>query len=323
MVKIAFWDNSLCERGTSVQLYNYAYYNKTILGNESIIMYNLTRTDNDIEVVNKFRKEFHVIGVNSFDDVDRILLDEKCDIFYIIKGGSNEGQFSRKVKTVVHCVFHCNEPHGHVYSAVSPYVKNYKKQFPIVPLMIDLSKNDKNMREELNIPKNAIVYGRHGGYEEFSIPYVHEIVYKVAKEKPNIYFLFLNTKKFCDPLPNIIHIDKIIDLDRKVEFINTCDAMLWARMMGESFGVAIGEFSIKNKPVIATPNYKLNPAVDTGHIHLLGDKGVWYNESNLYNILTTFITPENIDEIKSKDWNAYKDYTPEKVMKIFENVFIK
>ena len=29
-VKIAFWDNSLSERGTTVALYDYAYYNKKL-----------------------------------------------------------------------------------------------------------------------------------------------------------------------------------------------------------------------------------------------------------------------------------------------------
>jgi len=114
-----------------------------------------------------------------------------------------------------------------------------------VPHMISLPEHNRNMREELKIPENSIVYGRHGGYEQFDISYVHPIVYKVAKNNPNIYFLFVNTQPFCDSLPNIIHLDKIVDLDKKVEFINTCDAMLWARTDGETFGIAIGEFSFK------------------------------------------------------------------------------
>ena len=134
---------------------------------------------------------------------------------------------------------------------------------------------------------------------------------------------FANTKKFCENLPNIIHLEKIIDLDEKVKFINTCDAMLWGRNDGETFGLSIGEFSTKNKPIIATPNYKLNPKVDTAHIHFLKEKGVWYNQNNLYEILTTFITEENRLDIQQKDWNAFKEFTPEKVMKIFEKVFIK
>lgn len=98
--------------------------------------------------------------------------------------------------------------------------------------------------------------------------------------------------------------------------------MLWARNEGETFGLAIAEFSTKNKPVISTPNFKLNPNADKAHVNLLGEKGIWYNENNLYKILTTFITKDNRCEIQKKDWNAFKEYTPEKVMKIFKEVFI-
>lgn len=38
-MNIAFWDNCLCERGTTTSLYDYAYYNQTLLGNKSYIFY--------------------------------------------------------------------------------------------------------------------------------------------------------------------------------------------------------------------------------------------------------------------------------------------
>ena len=323
MVKIAFWDNCLCERGTSVALFDYAFFNKTILGNESIILYNKMRNDNNENVLNKFKNEFEVFGVNNFNLVDSILINQKCDILYIIKAGSNEGQISKIIKTVIHCVFHCREPHGSVYAAISPYIKNYNKNIPVVPHMVYLPDTNENMRNNLNIPEDAIVYGRHGGYDTFDIPYVHKIIYNVAKENPKIYFLFLNTKMFCEKITNIIHIESTVDLYKKVEFINTCDAMIWGRNDGETFGLSIAEFSIKNKPVILTPNIKLNPNVDVAHIYFLKEKGIWYNKFNLYNILTTFLTIENKNEIRQKDWNAFKNYTPEKVMTIFNDIFIK
>ena len=300
MVKIAFWGNGLCERGTTVAMYDYAYYNKTILGNESIIIYDTTANENVNSVIQKCQKEFIVIGVNNFSLVDNILIETESDILYIIKGDDNDGRVSKVVKTCVHCVFHCREPHGSVYAAISPYLKNYNSNIPVVPHMINLPENTESMRDELNIPNNAIVYGRYGGYDQFDIDYVHEIVYKVASKFSNIYFLFANTKIFCGKLPNIIHLNKIIDLNKKVKFINTCDAMLHARNMGESFGLSIAEFSTKNKPIVSTPNFKLNPDVDVSHIYCLGHKG----------------------EIKYKYWNAFKEYTTEKVMKIFENIFI-
>ena len=322
MVKIAFWDNCLNERGTTTTLYHYAFFNKHLLGNESIIMYNTSRPDNRDDVIQRFKQEFRVIGVDTFKKVDSILLREKCNIFYITKAGENEGQISRFVKTVVHCVFHCNDPHGNVYSVISPFIKGVKRKTPIVPYMVSLPDHSRNMREKLNIPENAVVYGRFGGADSFDIPYVQKIVYNVAKENPALYFVFMNTNVFCEPLPNIIHISGTIDPEEKVEFINTCDAMIHARHIGESFGLAIAEFSSKNKPILTTPHLKHNPNVDRAHIHFLKEKGIWYNENNLHDVLTHFLTPENREEIAKQDWNAFRDYSPEKVMAQFKRVFI-
>jgi len=122
MVKIAFWDNFLGERGTTVALYDYAYYNKTILNNESIIIYNSSLTSCD-SVVEKFKKEFEVYGVSNFSEVDSILISTKCDMLYIIKSGENDGKISKVVKTAVHCVFNCSQPHGDVYASISPWVR--------------------------------------------------------------------------------------------------------------------------------------------------------------------------------------------------------
>ena len=118
--------------------------------------------------------------------------------------------------------------------------------------MINLPKHSRNLRKKLNIPDNAIVFGGYGGKDQFNIEYVQEAVYEIAKLEKNIYFLFANFNKFCDELPNIIHLPTIYDVNKKVEFINTCDAMLWARKIGETFGLSIAEFSTKNKPVLCT-----------------------------------------------------------------------
>ena len=57
----------------------------------------------------------------------------------------------------------------------------------------------------------------------------------------------------------------------KVEFINTCDAMLHARYIGESFGLSCAEFSVRNKPIIT---YEKSP--ERNHIDTLGEKGIYY-----------------------------------------------
>ena len=44
---------------------------------------------------------------------------------------------------------------------------------------------------------------------------------------------------------------KIVEPELKVSFINTCDCMIHARTDGETFGLAIAEFSTLNKPIIS------------------------------------------------------------------------
>jgi hypothetical protein len=316
-IKIAFHDNLLTERGTSISLYDYAYQNKKCLGNESVILYDHNNPANVEEVVNKFKADFKMIPYNTWEEVDNLLMKEGCDVLYTIKAGENDGRVSTisTCKTVVHCVFHCSDPHGDVYASVSNWVPYNDGKYPCVPHMITLPSTKATLRKDLNIPEDATVFGRYGGYYQFDLPEAHTVIEKVAKEFSNIYFIFLHTEQFCEPLPNIIHLEKIIDVSKKTKFINTCDAMIHARSDGETFGLAIAEFSIKNKPVI-TKNIGHN-----AHQHMLGERGLWYtNETDLYQTLIG--THKHRDKLSQADWNAYKDYTPEKVMKLFKQIFL-
>ena len=87
-----------------------------------------------------------------------------------------------------------------------------------------------------------------------------------------------------------------------------------ARERGETFGLAIAEFSSKNKPIIT---YYDSP--ERCHIDILGDKGLYYNDYfSLYNILINL----NHSDIIGKEWNCYQNYTPERVMEKFNKVFL-
>ena len=314
MVKIAFHDNCLCERGTTVSLYDYAYYNKHYLDNESIIMYIGNDNRNVPEVLDKFKKEFKLRPYNNWQsEANQILKEEGCDILYMQKAGEWDGKMSNVCKNIIHCVFNTQYKHGDVYGRISDC---FGQNYPVVNYMVNLPDINSNMRKELNIPDDAIVFGRHGGMTQFNINYVHQVVDKITDEFPNVYFLMVNTDKFCREKPNIIHHEKIIDLHKKVEFINTCDAMIHARQMGETFGAAVSEFSIRNKPVITCIGS------DNEHINILKDKCFIYNDpSSLYNIFKHFVS--NINEIRNKDWNQYKNYTPEKIMDKFNELFIQ
>jgi hypothetical protein len=313
-INIGFWTNQLCERGTEIAVFDYAYHNEKILNNKSFIFYERNNVNNNDEVIKKFKKYFTVIDVNVFSDIDVYLKEHNINILYNIKAGNNDGKLSKYAKNIIHCVFTCQDPHGDVYCAISKDVKHYNQNYKILPHIVDLPVHNKNMRNHLQIPDEAIVYGRIGGKEQFDIPFVQKAVYDIALDRPDIYFLFVNTNQFCPSLKNIIHLNQIIDLNEKRTFINTCDAMIWGRNMGETFGLGIAEFSICNKPVIAM---KIG---DLAHASFLGDKGIWYNN---YEDLIKIFFNLNKDYIKSKEWNVFLDFTPEKVMKTFEEIAIK
>lgn len=116
------------------------------------------------------------------------------------------------------------------------------------------------------------------------------------------------------PYKNIIFLPASTELEYKVKFINTCDAYIHARKQGESFGIAVGEFSIKNKPILT-----YGKSEEKSHLKILGDKALVYEDSNdLKNIILNF------RDIKNDHWDCYSElYNPYSIMKKFDSVFIK
>jgi hypothetical protein len=181
--------------------------------------------------------------------------------------------------------------------------------------MVDLPGHSDNMRKELNLPPDAYVIGRYGGFEQFDIQYVHQVIKTILEnENSELYFVFVNTRVFYTH-PRIIYLGKIIDPYLKTKYINTCDCMIHARNDGETFGLAIAEFSTLNKPIITCKS-----DIDNCHLDILGEKAIIFNsKESLINILN------NIKYITNSrdDWNAYKEFTPYNVMKQFRDVFLE
>jgi hypothetical protein len=105
------------------------------------------------------------------------------------------------------------------------------------------------------------------------------------------------------------------DLAFKVKFINTCDGMIHARGIGESFGLSCGEFSIKGKPIIT---YALSP--QRSHIEILGNKAILYkNKRDLDRIFFDF--DQGMQH--QQNWDAYSaHFSPAPIMQQFKAVFI-
>jgi len=300
----------LCERGTDVAMYDYAYYNK-MYGNESIIFYYLNDPNNVNSVISKFKKEFEVIGYSDFSEINNYSLD----YFYNIKPVNNSNQLT-KFKNLSHIVFkmvdtsNTLEYQNEIVSPIAPWVQG-NTHTQSIPHMINLPNHSENMRISLGIPENAIILGRHGGYGSFNIPFVYQSI--ISNLNENIYYIFVNTFPFYIH-PKIIYLEPIIDLYEKVKFINTCDAMIHGREEGEVFSLSMGEFSYLNKPVITTQSN-----IDNGHYNLMKDYAIWYESKESLDFIL-----QNISQlIKSRtDWNAYKEYSPENVMCKFNTIFL-
>lgn len=315
---IAFHDNNLCLRGTTNAMYDYADYNEKILGNKSIIV---SSPYGNLDALNKFKTRFgedNVILTN-FYNYDSVLSKLKTDYLYIIKAGNkSDGLCSNNIPTLIHSVFKSNEPHGHRYRYVSDWLakdQGYNPEEYSVPHMVTkLPIPNYKLREKLNIGNDKIVFGYLGGATEFNHSDAHQAIKNVVKSRNDIYFIFMNINKFMDDNPNVIHLPGTWDLYEKASFIDACDAMFHARSGGETFGCAVAEFSIMNKPVVT---YGLSG--ERSHLEILGDRAIIYNTyDELYDIINNLKS-----YIKYNDYyKAYDNYSPEKIMNKFDKNFL-
>lgn len=316
-MKIIFHSKQLDVRGTCVSLYDYAFYHEKLLGGKSVILTSKIHNHDEM-VLQKFARQFEVRFYTDELDIDSLVSD--CNIFYTIKYGKiSDSYIPKTIKTCVHCVFDLSEPHGDVYAAVSETLAK-KFNHPIfVPHMIGLipekpSEKVETLRDFLKIPPKCIVFGRHGGEDTFDLQMAKNAIIRTVLSRQDIHFVFVNTPCFISH-QNVHHIHKIINMSEKNRFIMTCDAMIHAQSLGETFGIAIGEFSVNNKPIIAYNG----PVWNDNYKKILGDKALWYTtEDECYTILNTF----NPLEYSNKDMNCYKEFSPEKVMEKFKNVFM-
>ena len=87
-MKIAFHSNQLGIRGTEIALYDYAYYNRELLNNESVI---ISDANSDLAALDKFTNEFDVFLYKDFSEVHQYIQQQNIDALYYIKAGFNDG----------------------------------------------------------------------------------------------------------------------------------------------------------------------------------------------------------------------------------------
>jgi hypothetical protein len=158
------------------------------------------------------------------------------------------------------------------------------------------------------------VFGRHGGWDTFNIPFVRAAVAEHARRHPEDHFVFLNTKPIpeTERLANVHYLPATVDSLEKARFLATCDVMIHARDTGETFGLAVAEFAVLGKPVITYGGSR-----ERAHLEMLGKAGeIYMDKSGLLQLLANQLvgqTPEN-------QYSGWAD--PQRVMKIFREKFL-
>lgn len=349
-LRIGFHNMQLCDRGSTIAMYDYAHYNETLLGNESYIVYDATNPRNRRDVVTKCEKRFGTDRVFGYAGgmlaVEQFIQDADLDAMYIIKFGTVDKFVFQGCSTLVHSVFKV-EPHGYRYATVSKYLKEHhtpadlaqsdRDKIRIVPHMIDMPPIEDvqdgiklgeltDYRKQLGIPSEseAFVIGRYGGLKQFNLYQVHDAIKRflnapqVPGSKP-VYFLFANTRPFYVH-ERIHYVNTIYDKYEKAAFILACDAMIHGRSDGETFGLSLGEFAFYNKPIITTPTNEFN-----AHIDILQDRAIIYKtDSDSLLSLLNYVedTVRRFMRLHHGNVNGYAEYTPEYAMQQFKEQFL-
>jgi len=337
-MRIGFLAPRYTLRGADVVLWAFAYFSDGVgsMGHESwVFVYdddsdadpNIHEPQNREEAVRPFEhfkdkgRLIHVSG--SGEPLECALREHGIEVCYMYLAGFEDEKrlLPKGFPVVTHCIFNGMVELGDCHTVISTSVPHNPAngKTVVLPNILLIMNHDESFRKTFNIPEDAVVFGRYGGYMTFSIPWVKEAVVEFAKSHPEVWFVFMNTMPFSDmaEIRNILYVKGTSDLSLKRAFINTCDAMLHARIDGETFGCAIGEFAVCGKPIITSPciHRSFGYAAD-GHLDILGGRACVYSDRQALTAWLSAFAEKQV-HVDMKD-NGYIEFVPDKVMPIFD-----
>lgn len=316
---IAFHSNQISRQGTEVALYDYADAAERVLQHRAVILHDASNPNNVPEAIEKFKGRFDVLAYRDRTELDVLIRSSGAKLMYAIKSGRRDGLLSQRVPTMVHAVFPTSpfEAHGASFAYISSWLSDGCSGgvIPAVPHIVQLPAGDGNLRESLGISPSALVLGGMGGAKSFNVPAAREGLRQALEQREDLWFVALNLEPFLKH-PRAVFLPGTSDMAFKARFVDTCDAMLHARALGESFGLACGEFSVRNKRVIAYAHSK-----HRHHIEVLGDAALLYHDAPS---LLALIRQLDTDSLRSGHWDRYTErYNAERVMGEFDRHLIQ
>jgi hypothetical protein len=256
---LGFHTNHLTERGSERAIYDYALALKHMYSIEPRVFVPAASREIVPEVRRQFAEHFDVVLYKRPDEIE-------CDALYVIKRG-RRSCITQRLPELVHAMFDADEPHGARFATISHWLSRQSRRVvrlprgrsirlprlrkpAYVPHIVEVAEVDGDLRGELGIPEDAVVFGRHGALRSFSITWVQHAVSEALETRPDAWFLLLNTERFLDH-PRVRFLDMTLDRERIRAFVNSCDYMLHARREGESFGIAVAEFAAAGVQILS------------------------------------------------------------------------
>ena len=167
----------------------------------------------------------------------------------------------------------------------------------MIGIPVEAPLSDENLKDELDIPNDAFVFGRIGRDDNDIYDPVNLVSF-VEVEDENTYFVALSPSEVLKEkaeqlgITNIRYVDKTLDDVRISKFFNTLDVLAHSRKDGECNPGNIWEGFAHGKPVISHYGIPYN-----GHIQEIGDCGfVTYRMDNFHNVWQD-LNPSSIPDI--------------------------
>ena len=272
-MRLAFRDNALCERGTTVAVRDYADAWERLLCGVAYISSQDSDTvcpaNNMVSTAAAFRARFgeeRVLVTDRFwSTVDADLERLGISTLYQLMAGdvASTGTLPRCARNVVHAVFDAKTPHGDAYASISPEVPaapgvnvvlHITRPLPALPPGAAAA-----ARRDRGIGEGDTVLCRHGGFTTFDIDWARDALCRLLAERAAApdrpWLLLLNTAPLAcagaaEAYGRLVYLPAMSDDGAKARFLATCDACLHARSSGESFGLAVAECAMAGLPVI-------------------------------------------------------------------------
>jgi hypothetical protein len=319
---LGFHSRQLGERGTEVAMFNYARYARDLLGHEVRIY--VPRDSPTIlpDVRSRFEAQFDVVFYASPAEI-------RCDALHVIKRG-RPGRITTGIPELNHAFFDVSSPHGHRFATISDWLARTASHSirlpgsrtirvrrlrtpPVVPRIVELPDVDGDLRSELGLPDDAVVFGRHGATDSFDLEFVKDAIRDALERRDDIWFVFLNTDRFFEH-ERIVHLSRVVDRGEIRRFVNSCDYMIHAHDIGETFGQAVAEFAASGAGVITYLG-----SAKLAHLDLLtSEQVIGYRTQS--DATTAFLELPRLDRRFAS--TVGETYSAVNVMRLFDSVFL-